>query len=55
MNREILEYNVFQWLLSLNLVKQNNVVKVNNNNKYELDEEISRQLLNGVKFGELLK
>jgi hypothetical protein len=53
MNHELLDYDIYHWLLSLSLLPSSS--KLLPSQKYELDDTISRQLVNGVKFGELLK
>jgi hypothetical protein len=55
MNHELLEYDIYHWLLSLSILSPTNPTKFLPSQKYELDDTNSRQLVNGLKFGEILK
>jgi hypothetical protein len=55
MNHEILESDIYQWLVSLSVLSPSTPFKLLASQKYELDDTTSRQLVNGVKFGEILK
>ena len=46
--------DIFSFLISINVVKQENKIKILQNGKVELDDSISISFENGNKFGEII-
>ena len=51
----ILDSDIFNWLISLGLVKSSNAIKLNSNNKCELDENITQQFATGLIFSKIVE
>ena len=51
----ILDSDLFNWLISLGLLKSSNAIKQNNNNKCELDANISQQFATGIIFSKIVE
>ena len=51
----ILDSDIFNWLISLGLVKSSNAIKLNSNNKCELDENITQQFGTGLIFSKIVE
>ena len=55
MYKEIIDHDIYKWLLSLNILSQVQYVKELGGNRFELDEHTSRLFTHGKKIGEVLR
>ena len=51
----ILDSDLFNWLISLGLLKSSNAIKQTSNNKCELDANISEQFATGIIFSKIVE
>ena len=51
----ILDSDMFNWLISLGLLKNSNAIKQISNNKCELDTNISQQFATGIIFSKIVE
>ena len=50
-----IDHELYRWLVSLEVIEPSNKHRLYGNEKCELDEILSKNFMNGIKFADLLK